>query len=115
MKTPILIALGSALVTAAALKAAPALAEAPVAPVNVSLVRTVDLDLDSASGKRALDRRLAAAAREVCGTASDADLEGKNAVRLCRDEALARAQGTRDQILANVHARARPILVAAAR
>ena len=32
-----------------------------------------------------LDRRLAAAAREVCGFASDADLEGKNDVRACRE------------------------------
>lgn len=115
MKTPILIALGSALVTAAAIKAAPALAQAPAAEVNVSLVRTADLKLDSAAGQRVLDRRLAAAARQVCGTASDADLDGKNAVRHCRDEALTRARTALDQRLARQGERGEPILVASVR
>ncbi len=98
----ITIILGSALITGVALKAVPALAEAPSHESNVavSVVRTADLDLSRADGQRQLDRRLAAAAREVCGAASDADLEGKNDVRKCRDDVLAKANGQRDQLLA---------------
>jgi UrcA family protein len=94
------IAATAFLITAAAIKAAPAIAE-PVTPeVNVSLVRTADLDLSTASGQRTLDVRLAHAAREVCGTASDVDLEGKNDDRRCRADVLAKANGQRDQLLA---------------
>ncbi len=56
---------------------------------SISLVRTADLDLGSAAGQRQLDHRLANAAREVCGEASDVDIKGKNEVRRCRDETLA--------------------------
>ena len=91
------IIIASALITTAAIKAVPAFAE-PVAgtDVNVSIVRTADLDLTSQAGRRALEARLSHAARDVCGTASDVDLEGKNKVRACRDAVLAdaRAQGT---------------------
>ena len=88
------------LVTAAAIKAAPAVAE-PVTPeINVSLVQTADLDLSTSSGQRALNARLAHAANEVCGTASDVDLVGKNDVRKCRTDVLARANDQRDQLLA---------------
>ena len=87
------------LVTAVAIKAAPALAE-PAAPINVTFVQTSDLDLSTAAGQRALDVRLAQAAREVCGTASDVDLEGKNDVRKCRVEVLAKAEAKRGQLLA---------------
>ena len=100
MKNAFTIALASALITTAVIRAAPALAEAPAAQTNVSLVRTADLDLSSDAGRRQLDRRLARAAREVCGTASDADLAGKNEVRQCRDEVLAQARANRDAMLA---------------
>jgi UrcA family protein len=102
VKNAIYIALASALITTAAIKAAPALAEAPGSPsqINVSLVRTADLDLGSSQGQRQLDQRLANAAREVCGTASDVDVEGKNEVRKCRDDTLAKANGQRDAVLA---------------
>ena len=94
------IAATAFLITAAAIKAAPALAE-PVQPtVNVSHVQTADLDLSSPTGQRALDARLAHAAREVCGTASDADLAGKNDDRKCRADVLAKANGQRDRLLA---------------
>ena len=88
----ITIVLASALITGAAIKAAPALAETNSPEVAVSVVHTADLDLASELGKRQLDRRLANAAREVCGTASDFDLEGKNTVRECRDLVLASAR-----------------------
>jgi UrcA family protein len=94
------IAATAFLITAAALKAAPAFAE-PVAPTfNVSHVQTGDLDLSSSRGQRVLNIRLAHAAREVCGTASDIDLEGQNDVRQCRVDVLAKANGQRDQLLA---------------
>ena len=100
MKKTIQITAAAFLITAAALKAAPALAE-PVSPeINVALVHTTDLDLSTQAGQRQLDSRLVQAAREVCGTASDVDLEGKNQVRHCRNEVLARANTQRDQLLA---------------
>ena len=101
MKQAIQIAAAAFLITAAALKTAPALAEPASPAVNVALVHTADLDLSTQAGQRQLDSRLAQAAREVCGTASDVDLEGKNQVRHCRNEVLARANAQRDQLLAS--------------
>ena len=99
------------LATLLAFSATPALAE----PITVtSTVQTADLDLSSADGQRQLDRRIARAAREVCGSASDADLEGKNEVRRCRAETIAAAASQRDHLLAAVRNGA-PILVASAR
>ncbi len=113
MKRPILIALASGLITAAVIKAAPALAqEAP--ETRATIVHTADLNLGSKAGIRQLDRRLANAAREVCGEASVADIEGRNQVRHCIDETLARANAQRDGLLAARNPNA-PILVAAAR
>ena len=100
MKNAFTIALASALITTAVIKAAPALAEAPASETRVSHVRTADLNLDSDAGRRVLDLRLARAAREVCGRASDADLNGKNEVRQCRTDVLAQARANRDAVLA---------------
>jgi UrcA family protein len=100
MKNAFTIALASALITTAAIKAAPALAETPAVETNVSLVSTADLNLGSEAGRRQLDLRLARAAREVCGTASDADLQGKNEVRQCRVDVLVDARNKRDSVLA---------------
>ena len=99
MKRPILIAIASGLITAAVIKATPALAqEAPA--VRATVVHTADLNLGREAGLRQLDRRLSNAAREVCGDASVADLEGRNRVRHCIDETLARANLQRDGLLA---------------
>ena len=89
------IIIASALITTAAIKAAPALAEPANLDVNTSIVRTADLDLTTKAGQRALDRRLVQAASEVCGTAADVDLVGQNKVRACRHSVLtdARAKG----------------------
>ena len=101
MKNSILYGLSSALITALALKAAPALAQAvPAGETYVAIVKTADINLGSEAGRRQLDRRLAQAAREVCGTASDTDVEGKNEVRKCRDETLARAAADKKAALA---------------
>ena len=61
------------LIPPALIKAAPALAEpaSPNVQTYVSYVKTADLDLASEGGQRTLDRRVAQAAREVCGTPSD--------------------------------------------
>ena len=110
----ITIVLASALVTAAAIKAVPALAETNSPDVAVSVVHTADLDLTSDAGKRQLDKRLTNAAREVCGTASDFDLEGKNEVRECRDLVLANAREKGDALIAR-NERSASIAVVAAR
>jgi UrcA family protein len=99
MNTPLKIAIGSFLVTAALIKGAPALAE-PVQQQNVAVVHTGDLDLSSDAGRRQLEQRLVVAANEVCGSASDADLAGKNAVRQCRSDVLAKARARSDSLLA---------------
>ena len=101
MKQTVKIAATAFLITAAVIKAAPALAEPASPAVNVALVHTADLDLSTQAGQRQLDSRLVQAAREVCGTASDVDLEGKNQVRHCRTEVLARANAQRDELLAS--------------
>ena len=92
-----------------AFSAAPTLAQSP--DYVTSTVQTADLDLSSAAGQRALDHRLSQAAKEVCGFASDADLEGKNDVRRCRDETLARV--ARERNLRIAKASGEPIEVAA--
>ena len=84
-------------------------------PVTVtSIVPTADLDLSNSDGRRELDRRIVQAARDVCGTASNVDLEGKNAVRQCRADTIAEAASQREQLLAAAKSGA-PILVASAR
>jgi UrcA family protein len=107
-------ALFSLALIASATTIAPTVAEA-FEPVTVtSSVRTADLDLSSAKGQQALDRRIVNAAREVCGTASDVDLEGKNAVRQCRSETIAQAASQREQLIAAAKS-GTPILIASAR
>lgn len=101
MKNPYAIALVSALITAGAIKAAPAFAETPAAPqIYVSYVQTADLDLSKTSDQRTLDRRLAQAAREVCGTPSEVDLVGQNKARECRQDAIQNAGASRQALLA---------------
>lgn len=116
MKNPFVIALAAALVTAAAIKAAPAFAEPAGAPPETvaSHVRTADLDLASERGQRLLQQRLQRAAREVCGTPSDLDLVAQNELRECRSEAVARASEQADALVASGRA-ADVIAVSAAR
>ena len=89
--------------------ATPALAEPPV--IVSTTVQTADLDLSSRAGQRALDHRLSLAAKDVCGSASDVDVAGKNDVRRCRAETLAKLASERDQRIA--YASNQPIEVAA--
>jgi UrcA family protein len=110
VKQTLKIILASFLVTAAAIKAAPALAE-DVQPHSYT-VRTADLDLGSAAGQRTLDHRLAIAVVEVCGTPSDVDLAGKNHARECRAGTSARLDAERDRRIAGVVDAASPIRIA---
>ena len=96
------------LATLLAFSATPALAD----PITVtSTVQIADLDLSSAKGQRALDSRLVRAVKDVCGSASDVDVAGKNGVRRCRSETLAALASERDQRIAR--ASGEPIEVAA--
>ena len=97
------------LATLLAFTATPALAEPPV--IASVTVQTADLDLSSQSGQQALDHRLSQAVKEVCGTASDVDIAGKNEVRRCRVDTLANLSAERDQRIAA--ASGSPIKVAA--
>jgi UrcA family protein len=104
------IILSSFLITAGIIKGAPALAEEMQTATYV--VRTADLDLNTAAGQRALDHRLTIAIAEVCGVASDADLVGKNAANDCRTETRAKLEAERDQRLAGLVAPTSPIRIA---
>ena len=97
------------LATLLAFTATPALAEPPA--IAISTVQTADLDLSSQAGQRALDHRLSLAVKEVCGTASDVDVAGKNDVRHCRADTLGKVASERDQRIAA--ASNQPIEVAA--
>jgi UrcA family protein len=73
---------------AAALLAAPALAEdAPQLRVSYA-----DLDLSTREGAARLERRVAAAAKVVCGVADTRDIAMQTKTRACRKAALASAQ-----------------------
>ena len=97
------------LATLLAFTATPALAEPPV--IATATVQTADLDLSSQAGQKALDHRLSQAVKEVCGTASDVDIAGKNEVRRCRVDTLANLSAERNQRIAA--ASSAPIKVAA--
>ena len=104
------IVIVSGLITAAIIKGGLALAKPPAnSDVNVSIVATADLDLTTRAGQRALDERLVHAASEVCGTASDVDLAGKNEVRACRASVLAEVRSKGEQLAS----RGTPIVIAA--
>jgi len=94
--------------TLLAFTATPAFAEPVIASATV---QTADLDLSSQAGQQALNHRLTQAVKEVCGTASDVDIAGKNEVRRCRVETLAALSAERDQRIAS--ASGSPIKVAA--
>ena len=92
------ITLSAFLITAGLIKGAPALAE-PARSEVVSIVHTADLDLSTRAGRQALDHRLVRAAFDVCGTAFDVDLAGKNEVRACRAGVLAKARAESGQLV----------------
>jgi UrcA family protein len=107
--TTLKITLSAFLIAAGLITGAPTIAQP--APQNVSIVHTTDLDLSSKAGRDALEHRLVLAAYDVCGTASDVDLAGKNKVRACRTDVLAKARSESEQLAG----RGGPIFVAASR
>ena len=111
MKKTLTIILASFTVSATAMLAGPARAEAGET-VSYSVV-TADLDLRTKAGQRALDHRLAIAVVEVCGRPSDADLAGKNKARACRAETARRLDAERDRRIAGAVDAADPIRLAA--
>ena len=82
-----------------ALASTPAWAEPDASADRRVIVSTADLNLANARGQILLDRRLAHAVIEACGTASDADLAGQNQVRVCRDATSTRIAERRDQLI----------------
>lgn len=75
------------LIALAALSAAPAEAET-AREVRSVRVGYSDLDLRSPEGAAKFHRRIRSAVADACGTASDADLRGKNEARRCRAETM---------------------------
>ena len=71
------------------------LARSAAASGPAQVVASADLDLASQGGVRRLDRRIAAAAADLCGPMSDADPAGKDAVRRCRRDAVQSAAAMR--------------------
>lgn len=77
-------------------------ASAQTAPANPSVaVAHQDLDLRTPAGTKALDRRIWRAVVEVCGTAADFDIAGKNDVRQCRRDTKRVASAQADVVVAN--------------
>lgn len=77
---------------------APAAAQAPAQSGSV-IIPTTGLDLDTPAGRRSLDARIRAAARDAC-TASPADLSAQNRADRCRADLIAAARVQRDIMLA---------------
>jgi UrcA family protein len=99
-------------IIAAALLAAPLATPASAETVErTRIVSYADLDLSRAGDVRKLDGRIGRAITEVCGTASEADLEGRNEVRRCRTLVRESLLAERNQALA---AAAQPTEVAIA-
>ncbi|MBA3678230.1 MAG: UrcA family protein [Sphingosinicella sp.] len=73
-----------------------------------------DLDLSNEAGRARLDHRIRIAIQQVCGTASDSDLEGKNEVRRCRAATRDRIANIRDIAIASA-ARPSPISIVSGR
>jgi UrcA family protein len=104
------IALAAAACVAATLSttapAPAAAADIVVAPTAITVrVSYADLNLANAEGRATLDRRIAGAARSICGSYFQTDLQMAALVQNCREDAIASARlpaayasnaGTRD-------------------
>jgi len=82
-----------------AFAATPALAQPSSVAESRIVVRTADLDLSQSAGQRVLDRRIAIAVVEACGTTSNIDPAGKNEIRRCRAETSAQVAANRDRLV----------------
>jgi len=111
--TSFTVALVSAGITAASGFGQPAHAQSTAAQ-RVE-VRYADLDLASASGRAALDRRIRAAVETACGTPSPADLRGTNLAAACRRTLAASFAAERAAVLAAAARRGAPAILLVAR
>ena len=91
----------AAAVAAAGLSTLTAVAPAMASDTGVS-VQHEDLNLASAAGRAALDRRIDRAARQVCGTALTIELDLAAEVTACRADVMAEAHAQRDAILGGI-------------
>ena len=99
MKTILSVAaLGAALAVTPA--SAPASAPERSATINYS-----DLNLRDKVDVARLEGRIRAAIRDICGTSSDADPKGKNAVRACKNQTRAAAARARDGAISRAETR----------
>ena len=91
-----------------------------VAQAQPSATRTVavhygDLDLGSAAGRTALGHRIRQAVGTACGSASPADLEGRNLVADCRRDLMASLVTQRDLAIASARQSGSPATLVARR
>lgn len=92
MMKRILTATAAAVLAAAATPALTAPVQAGSGHEDAVTVRIADLDLSDPADAAVLDRRVKAAARELCGWMPGRDLDMQNIVRTCHDEVLANAR-----------------------
>jgi len=91
----------AAAVAAAGLSTLTAVSPALASGAGVS-VRHADLNLASAAGRAALDRRIDRAARQVCGTALTVELDLAAEIEACRADVLAEARAQRDALVSGI-------------
>lgn len=70
------------------------------APHSVT-VSFADLDLNSSAGKARLERRIATAAREVCGPVDQLSYSDRRSNEACKQDAIARAGRAMVEVVAN--------------
>jgi UrcA family protein len=87
----------------------PAPASAQTGPRQVA-VSHAGLDLATAKGRAALDRRLLHAARAACGIPSPADLRGRAKLDACVADTIAAAAPRRDAAIALAQRQSRSVL-----
>jgi UrcA family protein len=88
----------AAAVAAAGLSTFTAIGPAMAADAGVA-VQHADLNLATAAGRAALDRRIDRAARHVCGTALTVELDLAAEIADCRADVMASARSQRDAIV----------------
>lgn len=67
--------------------------------MNTVRVTTADLDLRSDNGQRVLDRRIAAASKQVCGVRGTRGLSQQSTVQRCVTDTMADARKQRDRLV----------------
>lgn len=90
-----IIAAAFAVLLNTGLAAAPAAAQA----VDSVTVGYADLNLANAAGRAVLDRRIAHAARQVCGQFAPIELRRNSLSRACQADAIASAEAQRSAIV----------------